>query len=1015
MIKEWSNLAKVVYKRTYARNDFDKIENWEDTVNRVIQGNIRNHKVTKEEINQLRYFSLNRKASPAGRGLWFSGSPAHEKVGGKSLTNCWTTTAEEWENFIISQDLLMLGGGVGFSVEHRYTSKLPKVKKNVTITHQLTKDADFIIPDSREGWNDMTRRVLKSYFLTGKSFTYSTICIRGAGELIKGFGGKASGPGIFVDFVNKLNLILQDRAGKHIRPIDAADIMCSIGEMVVSGNVRRSAILILGDCWDKEYLKAKRWDLGVLPSYRAMANYSVVCDDTDDLHPLYWKTYEIGEPFGIVNRKNIQAYGRMGEKKKDTAYLVNPCAEMTGENLEGCNLQEIFLPNLKNEEEFILASKLMHRYGKRVSCEDFKHDGINEVVYRNRRIGTGITGCLQSSLFDSKILNNVYEEIQKENISYSKELKIPESIRTTVIKPSGCRPWNALTVTSNGILTLEDMFINHDENDKWGKVYEDIYATQENNLASKITKTYNNGLSEIHKIILKYNFELESTPNHKWFVSKKRITKPHKREFEEVNQWIETKDIKPGYVIESDFNNYNNLKDQQLNKFNSLSIKMRNDFYEIEQPDFVDEDLAWFLGYLWGDGAMSPTKYRVRFTDEHKFNLDKASKIIKEKFNLESNIMRASQNRNAYCLDIASKALWHWLIKNNIWKYFNDKSDLIPIIIRRSSKKSLIAFIAGLIDSDGCVFKERLGWKFQISTADSLLANHLQHVCWSLGLGFGKSLQTKGTSCQGRKHLYHLTSGKYIDGKSFTLLKNNCNKISRLNDTKWNFEYAGRQSDIPVVGEVISCGFDRKDYAYDIEVDKNHYYFDSIFKSHNTMSLVGETSPGIHASFSKYYIRRVRFAANDDLVPLLKSAGHSMEPVMKLDGSLDHNTLVVDFYCETPAGTPCVDDGFDTWKQLDTVLFAQKYWADQSVSATIYYKKDEITKIKEWLSNNLCNLKTISFLCYNDHGFKQAPLEAMTKEDFEKKSYKIKPITDDKIQGGDLENLECQGGVCPVK
>ena len=618
-MKEWSNLAKVVYKRTYARNDFDKIENWEDTVNRAIQGNIRNHKVDKEEINKLRYLLLNRKATPAGRGLWFSGSPAQDRVGGKALSNCWSTTSEEWENFIIAQDLLMLGGGVGFSVEHRFTSKLPKVKKSVSITHQLTKDADFIIPDSREGWNEMTRRVLKSYFLTGKSFTYSTICIRGAGELIKGFGGKASGPGIFVDFVNKINLILQAREGKHIRPIDAADMICAIGEMVVSGNVRRSAILILGDCWDKEYLKAKRWDLGVLPSYRAMANYSVVCDDTDDFHPLYWKTYEIGEPFGIVNRKNIQSYGRMGEKKKDTAYLVNPCAEATLEDKEGCNLQEIFLPNLKNEDEFVLSAKLMHRYGKRVSCEDFKHDGINEVVHRNRRIGTGITGCLQSSLFDSKVLDNVYEEIQKENVSYSKELKIPESIRTTVIKPSG------------------------------------------------------------------------------------------------------------------------------------------------------------------------------------------------------------------------------------------------------------------------------------------------------------------------------------------------------------------------------------------------------------TMSLVGETSPGIHASFSKYYIRRVRFAANDDLIPLLKNAGHNMEPVMKLDGSLDHNTLVVDFYCETPEGTPSVDSGFDTWKQLDNVLFAQKYWADQSVSATIYYKKDEIPKIKEWLSNNLCNLKTISFLCYNDHGFKQAPLEAMVKEDYEKKSSKIKTIMDDKIVGGDLENLECAGGACPVK
>jgi hypothetical protein len=101
--------------------------------------------------------------------------------------------------------------------------------------------------------------------------------------------------------------------------------------MVVSGNVRRSAIIILGDPWDKEYLKAKRWDLGNIPTQRAMANFSVVVDDVEDLHPLFWKTYEQGEPFGIVNRKNIQKYARMGDLKPDTAVGVNPC--LTGDTL----------------------------------------------------------------------------------------------------------------------------------------------------------------------------------------------------------------------------------------------------------------------------------------------------------------------------------------------------------------------------------------------------------------------------------------------------------------------------------------------------------------------------------------------------------------------------------------------------------------------------------------------------------------------------------------------------------
>src|SRR6185369_4801022 len=174
---------------------------------------------------------------------------------------------------------------------------------------------------------------------------------------------------------------------------------------------------------------------------RAMANLSVVADDVEDLHPLFWKTYEVGEPYGIVNRTNIQSYGRMGERKKDTAIGVNPCAEATLEGgpqiAEPCNLQELALPNIEDEEELILAARMMHRWGKRVTMEPYHWPGSDEVVKRNRRIGTGITGCLRSPLFNPKTLDNVYEAIQEENKKYSKELGIPESIRSTVVKPSG--------------------------------------------------------------------------------------------------------------------------------------------------------------------------------------------------------------------------------------------------------------------------------------------------------------------------------------------------------------------------------------------------------------------------------------------------------------------------------------------------------------------------------------------------------------------------------------------------
>ena len=241
-----------------------------------------------------------------------------------------------------------------------------------------------------------------------------------------------------VVFVANICKILNSRAGKSVRPIDAGDLLCSTGEMVVSGNVRRSAIILIGDAFDKDYLKAKRWDLGPVPTYRSTANFSVVCEDVEnDLNPLFWKTYEHGEPFGLINRKNIQTYGRMGDFMEDTAIGVNPCAESTLNPFEPCNLMEQALANIDDEKEFILSSRMCYRYAKRVTLERYHHDQVQKIIEKNRRVGVGITGCLESPLFNPETLTDAYQAIQIEDEKYSKQLGVNRSIRTTLVKPSG--------------------------------------------------------------------------------------------------------------------------------------------------------------------------------------------------------------------------------------------------------------------------------------------------------------------------------------------------------------------------------------------------------------------------------------------------------------------------------------------------------------------------------------------------------------------------------------------------
>jgi ribonucleoside-triphosphate reductase len=620
----WSNLAKVVYKRTYARTQSDgSLENWFDTSFRTIDGNLKlvDEKYLEEnEQQKCLDFFMSRKMTTAGRGLWMSGTKASEEMGGAALNNCWFLTADDWNNYVIAQDLLMLGGGVGMSVEHRFVSKLPKVKKGVEIYHKATKDADFIVPDSREGWCELTRKTLEAFFVTGKGFSFSTVCVRGAGEPISGFGGKASGPLPMINFISNVSNILNARQNKHIRPTDASDILCAIAHMVVAGNVRRSALMVLGDPWDKEFLTIKRWDLHEVPNYRYKANFSVVADDYQDLHPLFWDSYNEGEPIGIFNRKNAQKFGRMGEKKKDNCIGVNPCAEATLEDGEPCNLLETYLPNLTSLEEWIEAARMATRMAIRTTCAHYHHPKSAKVIAKNRRIGIGITGVLGSPLFTDENMDIVYKAVDKEAESYCAQLGIPKCIKVTVIKPSG------------------------------------------------------------------------------------------------------------------------------------------------------------------------------------------------------------------------------------------------------------------------------------------------------------------------------------------------------------------------------------------------------------TVSKVGDCLDGCHPAYSRYLLQRVRFASNDALVPLLKAAGHNTEMETFQDGSKNPDTVVVDFYLDHGPDVPCADDGFDTWKQLDVLLRLQKHWADQAVSITVYYKKEEVSLIKDWVAKNLKSIKTISFLLHKGHGFVQAPKEPITKEQFEELSVKVRPINIGTVGvGKDLGVSDCEGGACPVK
>jgi adenosylcobalamin-dependent ribonucleoside-triphosphate reductase len=188
-------------------------------------------------------------------------------------------------------------------------------------------------------------------------------------------------------------------------------------------------------------------------------------------------------------------------------------------------------------------------------------------------------------------------------------------------------------------------------------------------------------------------------------------------------------------------------------------------------------------------------------------------------------------------------------------------------------------------------------------------------------------------------------------------------------------------------------------------------------KPSGTLSLLAGVTPGIHPAFAQYYIRRIMMATNDPLIEVCREHGFHVEPKQNLDGTINYDSMVVSFPCK-PNSKAILAKDMTAIEQLEKTKHMQAYWADNSVSVTVYYKLEELDAIKDWLSKNYDDgIKTVSFLLHSGHGFVQAPYEEITKEQYESMVAKTRPINSLKDDGmSQLQSsLECSSGQCPIK
>jgi hypothetical protein len=444
----WGEIGYVVFKRTYARrlkeDDADSpTEEFWQVIKRELEACRKQLKIgfTPEEELQYAKYRLALKFSTAGRFMWQLGTKTVDKLGLPSLQNCaFVTINQPIRPFTWAFEMLMLGSGVGFNIQKENVYQLPKLKGKLKIERKDTNDADFVVPDTREGWVKLLGKVLKAHFYGGQGFTYSTVCVRGKGAPIKGFGGTASGPEDLCWGINEIHKILNSRANKKLRPIDCLDIMNIIGFVVVSGNVRRSAQIAIGDHDDVEFLKAKRWDLGTIPNWRSMSNNSVYAPkDIETLPQEYWDTYEQGEPYGLINLELSKSCGRTGETKYPDPNVegFNPCAEQSLNNFETCCLSEVYLPNIESFDELIDVLKYTYRVNKHSLALHCALKETEDIVHKNMRMGIGMTGILQATPEQRSWLSEAYVELRQYDMYYSQLKGFPTSIKLTTVKPSG--------------------------------------------------------------------------------------------------------------------------------------------------------------------------------------------------------------------------------------------------------------------------------------------------------------------------------------------------------------------------------------------------------------------------------------------------------------------------------------------------------------------------------------------------------------------------------------------------
>jgi adenosylcobalamin-dependent ribonucleoside-triphosphate reductase len=1094
-------------------------ESFQDTIARVIEGNVNlgmmvgdptaNEKWAKEAYEYMFHMAV----LPPGRGLWMMGTEYATKRGGDALVNCWYTgirpqSYEDFEMlrdrpyiysdrnepmpsfpFVFMFDRAMLGGGVGVGVSQKNLDLMPKVSTQTILQIFLHKNhpdwerireseeweriKDFITDDpfgfdkhdpaflftedDREGWDMSVREVIDAHF-QDTMMNYLKIDlsrIRGYGTKIVGFGGTASGPLPLIAALVDINNILNSRANKNMSSVDALDIINLLGRCVVAGNVRRTALIALGDADDQEYMDAKNYKLAEVIKEKDENGYTI------------WE-------------KN--AWGRKVERLRPREEVIEEFHEQLTSNLcEGMSRVEVDDPSVQGTIDGELWEKAEEQYSELLNLywkQDNHRWASNNSVYTNEMfkdfhfIAAGIMVNGEPGIANEFLMKNYGRLVDG----------FQQAIDGDAEGLNPCFRGDMKLLTTDGYKTFEELegttptIINKD-----GEV--------------SLSKVWCSGHKDIVEVKFNNRPNIYVTPDHVFLTTD--------------NKEVKAKDLK-GRRIMPGFNR----TPEHINMFVRMGfIQGDGSLQKAKDDDGLDvhvgkkdNDIYELFGKpsLQKSGRVFYWTSDVRNMKDLGFNMVKTDqRTLPETYKEWTYLSKVSFLRGLYSANGS-------VLKNGRVTFKSVSAQLIEQLQEALNELGIESYITTNKESD--VEWYNGGTYTSKQSYDLNVQQYLSRVNFYNKIGFVQEYKENklrdtliktspyvvSINNAGKAKVYDFTEPLTHWGIVEGVVAHNCGEIPLapeepcnlvefvpVNARKFNLDptraleiatqYAYRitfakymwTSTQRVISKHHRIGVSitgAQDYFLDAyghyavkefkdgDITKPVYYSDIVAELNEWYDIVKKTnivhaelmdsppsnklttnkpsgtvakmpgvSAGIHFHYSPYMIQRMRFHETDPIIPVLIKCGYPVEKAVK-----EPNTMVASFPIKNPnADNPLFKSAGNVSlaEQLANQALFATYWADNAVSATNTFQPHEVDDIEPLLKAYSNKLKSTSLLPYTGHGYVQAPWEPISKEKYMEMVYAIQSDLTTELEMMDytkkadveLLDADCLGGSCPVK